>query len=176
LLLIANAVKATDVNCNFQGTPGNNYFCNPTSMDAITSQSQAINVIQNHVSGGSNALVDYIYLQNPLIVNYVPTKIFDSFQNIKDFYLYQTELKALQTNAFVNCLKMERISFYNNPLETIEASFAEGCLNLQYLYIFSSSQIKSIHKDAFKGLSKVEYRWFSREAKKFIIFQNAFFL
>jgi len=157
LLLIANAVKATDVNCNFQGTPGNGYPCNPTSMDAITSQSQAINIIQNHVNGGSNALVDSLYIINPSIVNYVPTKIFDSLQNIKVFTLYQTELKALQTNSFVNCLNMESIGIYYNPLETIEASFAEGCTNLKYLSIYDGSQIKSINKDAFKGLSKVEY-------------------
>jgi len=156
LLLIANAVKATDVNCNFQGTPGNGYSCNPTSMDAITSQSQAINVIQNHVSGGSNALVDSLFLYNQLTVNYIPTKIFDSLQNIKYFNLYQTGLKALQANAFVNCLSLISLVFQNNPLETIEASFAEGCTNLKYIQMYSNGPIKSIHKDAFKGLSKVE--------------------
>jgi len=122
LLLIANAVKATDVNCNFQGSPGNGYSCQPTSIDAITSQNQAINIIQNHVNGGSNDLVDSLNLQTPLIVNFIPTKIFDSLQNIKSFYVQQTELKALQTNAFVNCLKMDTLAISNNPLEAIEAS------------------------------------------------------
>jgi len=156
LLLIANAVRATDVNCNFQGTLGNGYYCQPTSMDAITSQSQAINVIQNHVSGGSNALVESLNFLSPLIVNYIPTKIFNSLQNIKYFHSHQIELKALQTNAFANCLDMESITSFNNPLETIEASFAEGCTNLKYIHIFDNGPIKSIHKDAFKGLSKVE--------------------
>jgi len=158
LLLIANAISATDVNCNFQGTPGQQYYqCVPDNMDAITSQNQPISIIQNHLSGGSNNFVNYLRFSSPsLSINYIPTKIFESFQNLEVFFAYDVQLQTLSTNAFINCLKLNELSIFNNPLTTIDASFAEGCTNLISLFIYNNP-IQSIHKDAFKGLSKVEY-------------------
>jgi len=124
-------------------------------MDAITSQNQAISVAQNHLSGGSNVQVADLTFNSPLLVNVVPTNIFGIFQNIKTFFANNVQLHSLGTNAIVNCLKLETITFTSNAIANIDASFAETCINLINIQ-FDGNQIQTIHKDAFKGLSKVE--------------------
>jgi len=155
LLLFTNSVKATDVDCNFNGPITNRNLCSPTKLDAITSQNQNISIVQITIQNSTNDLITDLTLKSPLVVNYIPTKIFSNFKNLQFFRAEQVQLKSLPTNAIDDCLNLFGIEIFYNQIPTIEASFAQNCTNLHNVFLFSN-EIETINIDAFKGLSQLE--------------------
>jgi Leucine-rich repeat (LRR) protein len=122
-----------------------------STVDPIIYENQDITINGTHKANYGNSDVADVSFLSDSGLNYIPSKMFDIFQNVQQFYAYESHITTMTTNAFRNCSKMIYITLMNNNFPIIPASFAESCTNINYLLLHNNS-IQSLHKDAFKGL------------------------
>jgi len=154
--LISSVYTLSTVNCDFEKI-ASTYVCSPTSMNPVTNEFEEIAVNGSHLINFKDDDVTYIRFNSPLTLQYVPTKLFEIFQNIEIFGLQNVNLVNVKSEAFTNCYKLKSLHIDGNKqLTEIPARFAESCSNLVNLYLPGNS-IKVIDKEAFKGLDNLHY-------------------
>jgi Leucine-rich repeat (LRR) protein len=137
------------------------YTCNSPSngtINLVTAENEAIQVSGTHVRGRTNADVELVEISRPHVMNFVPTKVFETFKKLTRFQMSNVNLTTLTTNAFMNCSFLELIEIMGNNFSLVPASFAESCTKLNSLTL-RNNNIKSIDKDAFKGLANLKTLW-----------------
>lgn len=153
---LPSIVALSTVNCDFEKI-ASTYVCNPASVNPIVKENQDIQVNGTHLSGLGNEDVSYVRFNSPLTLQYVPTKLFEIFENIEIFGLQNVNLMTLTSQAFSNCYKLKSLHIDGNKkLTEIPAGFAEDCGNVENLYM-PGNAIKTIDKEAFKGLQNLNY-------------------
>lgn len=156
VVLISSVYTLSTVNCEFEKI-ASTYVCSPISVNLITNDFEEITVNGSHLMNFKDEDVTYIRFNSPLTLEYVPTKLFDIFQNIEIFGLQNVNLVNLTSDAFTNCYKLKSLHIDGNKkLTEIPARFAESCSNLMNLYL-PGNAIKVIDKEAFKGLDNLHY-------------------
>ncbi|KAL7028232.1 hypothetical protein ACKWTF_005770 [Chironomus riparius] len=160
IVLIAVSMNSvytlSTVNCDFEKI-ASTYVCSPTSVNPVTNDYEEISVNGSHLTNFKDEDVTYIRFNSPLTLEYVPTKLFEIFQNIEIFGLQNVNLMNITSEAFTNCYKLKSLHIDGNKkLTEIPAKFAESCSNLVNLYL-PGNAIKVIDKEAFKGLDNLNY-------------------
>jgi Leucine-rich repeat (LRR) protein len=157
LAILVGEVFSTEIPCNFV-YEFLNYRCDlpvDGQLVSIAAENEPIQVTGNHVSPHKNSEIRQLNFMNPHVLKFVPTKLFEIMPEIQYFSMVDDKLSTLTTNAFQNFLNMETIQISDNNFPDVPASFAESCVNLRVLS-FQQNWIQNVHKDAFKGLAKLE--------------------
>jgi Leucine-rich repeat (LRR) protein len=155
LLLLAQVAFGAVFKCKYTYND-NLYSCNlEQATISITEENQPITVTGTHQSSWlTNEFVNLLRFINPHVLNFVPSKVFETFKKLKRFEMIAVELTHMTTNAFTNCLDLETLSVVQNNFPVLPTSFAEACVNLRTLTL-SHNNIETIEKDAFKGLGSL---------------------
>ncbi|XP_070506531.1 insulin-like growth factor-binding protein complex acid labile subunit [Chironomus tepperi] len=155
-VLISSVYTLTTVYCDFEKI-ASTYVCSPISLNPVLNDNEEIAVNGSHLTNFKDEDVTYIRFNSPLTLQYVPTKLFEIFQNIEIFGLQNVNLVNITSEAFTNCYKLKSLHIDGNKkLTEIPARFAESCSNLVNLYL-PGNAIKVIDKEAFKGLDNLHY-------------------
>jgi Leucine-rich repeat (LRR) protein len=162
IFLFVYGASAAVVPCKFEVHQIYGYYCNLFSASySVTTENELITVTGTHIAPNTAANVINLHLSGSL--NFVPTRIFETFQNVESLGLANSKQLTMTTNAIKNCLKLKFIMIQNNYIPALPASFAESCVNLKQLEMHRN-QIQSVHKDAFKGLANLEHLSWSGNA------------
>lgn len=167
--ILAVSVFSAEIPCIYEDQPFN-YLCNLPADGArvlVTAENEPIEVTGTHIATKGNDDVVQMVFSAPHTLNFVPTKLFETFKNLQYFQMNEVLLSTMTTNAFVNCLKMETITISDNNFPILPASFAESCVNLRVLN-FYQNWIETVDKDAFKGLAKLEVLTLNRNKFTFL--------
>ena len=156
LLLIFSSLAAgifgTNIPCSYKFTVLSGYQCILKNASiSVTTENEPMNVTGTHIDPYTVNEVGSLYFASPQVLNFVPTKIFEIFVNLKTFGIFDVNLTTITKNAFANCLKLTGITIASNNFPVLPESFAESCVNLKFLS-FHFNNIETVHKNAFKGL------------------------
>jgi hypothetical protein len=151
LLLLAQDAFGVEFQCKYEDlyTP---YQCNlAQAFISITEKNQPVTVTGTHLNSKTNDNVEMLLFNNPHVLNFVPTKVFEIFKKLRTIEMVDVQLNHMTTNAFINCLELNRLKVNKNNFPVLSASFAEACVNLEDLFL-TQNNIQTIDKDAFKGM------------------------
>jgi Leucine-rich repeat (LRR) protein len=165
LAILVNFAIATNFPCKYYDGPGG-YYCQlpyDGAIISVTTENEAITVSGIHNPGKTNDDLKLFAVTTPNVMNFVPTKISESFKNIQTFQLNDVKLTTLTTNAFTNCMNLEIIFIVDNNFPVLPASFAEACVNLKELH-FYQNWIQTVDKNAFKGLVNLKILQLSKNS------------
>ncbi|RZC37879.1 phospholipase A2 inhibitor-like [Asbolus verrucosus] len=100
-------------------------------------------------------------------INTIAPGAFDNMSELLNINLGENQLKIWNKNWFANTPLLTRVSLQNNFIEEIPAEAFRnfegekqfGSVSLTINIILSHNKIKTIHQNAFKGLSKINNLW-----------------
>jgi Leucine-rich repeat (LRR) protein len=156
LFFLVSFVYGTEIPCVFGPPYAVNYctlFTDGSVAIHITLENEAITVTGNPPNGFDS--INYAPFHSPFKLNFIPTRMFETMKNLKEFQAVGVELTTLTSNAFTNCLMMEKIYMDYNNFPEIPSGFAQSCSALRYLQL-EYCHVKAVDKDAFKGLTNLE--------------------
>jgi Leucine-rich repeat (LRR) protein len=160
--VLVGGVFGAEIPCNYILTD-NIYTCDLLGATiSVTAQNEPITVTGTHIPSNTDDNVEKVSFFQPNVLNFVPTKLFEIFKNLREIDFSYASLNKISTNAFINCLRLEKLTFTVNNFTELPASFAEACVNLVELTFYSNS-LRLIHKDAFKGLANLRSLYLSTE-------------
>lgn len=137
--------------CHFRG----NYKCN--LMNKALRQETNLKILGDHYPLKADGdVLELNFIESEL--SYVPSEIFQTFENLEKLNLHGVRLKNFNVNStfsFQNASKLEILDAGDNELTALYANDFAGANRLRELNL-DNGNIKNVSEDAFNGLQKLK--------------------
>lgn len=184
---------SVDIDCKFGGYDwnewGQRYIC-----DALVEDIRSPDEFTTSVSGahkGSNTNADVLGVKFiGLIIYYLPQGLEKFFPNMKELYVFRSDLKKISRSDFAGYKKLTTLSLSRNHLSIVPSDAFDDLSELEYLslsfnqltdvpylrslpklkelYLFENS-IETVTPDDFEGNPLLEILWFQDNKIRHII-------
>lgn len=152
-------VHCVEFECNYGYRLDHGYPCQITKgrLDD-DNETQIVTFVGKHQAGKDDndlKLISFTGNQN-LRLHVIPRDAFKQFPQLNDFSLQRCQLRKLQKGDFLRAGNLKNLNLDSNELSRLDATIFEGAEeSLEWLSL-SSNFLQNIHKEAFRGLSKLK--------------------
>jgi Leucine-rich repeat (LRR) protein len=153
LLLFVNCVFGVEILCrrNLE-FPDHCEITFGQTIIQVSTENEEVTLTGNPVNGFEG--ISRVFFGLPHKIHFIPTRMFETMKNLEYFEVNQVEFTTMTTEAFKNCLRMKGLYVNENNFPVVPERFAETCSATTELLLISN-HIKTIHKDALKGLANL---------------------
>lgn len=148
-ILIPRAYSAAY--CVFHNDPSGRYACRLENGNFLN-VNDGFTIRGTHMIYRGDQDVRVLFTHNS-ILRFVPTQIFDRFQNLERLDLVDSGLQTLH-QPWRNCSSLGLVRLENNAISTIPDGIFQACNNIDTL-TFAQCRISQINPNAFIGLSQL---------------------
>lgn len=151
LLAIVIPRSHSAAHCFFHNDPSGRYACRLEN-GSFLNENDGFTIQGTHTNFRGDQDVKVLFTHNS-ILRFVPTQIFDRFQNLERLDLVGSGVHTLH-QPWRNCSRLALVRFENNAISTIPDGIFQACTNIDTLTL-NQCRITQINPNAFIGLSQL---------------------